>query len=213
MNAIDIGNIGTLDWAKGGGLLPAIVQHADSGAVLMLAYMNEEALRATLERRRAVFFSRSRGRLWEKGETSGHTLKLQSIGTDCDRDTLLLLALPNGPVCHTGTATCFGDGALTAAARLAFLAELEQVIAGRIATGPEGSYTARLHEQGIKRMAQKVGEEGLEVALAAVGEDDAGLVGEAADLLFHLEVLLHARKLRLADVVEELRARHANRTN
>ncbi len=211
MNPIDLANTGTLAWAKDGGLLPAIVQHATTGEVLMLAYMNEEALRATLERRRAVFFSRSKGRLWEKGETSGHTLELQSIGTDCDRDTLLLLAIPKGPACHTGSATCFADAPLTAAGNIAFLAELEQVIAGRIATGPEGSYTAKLHARGIKRMAQKVGEEGLEVALAATGEGDAELIGEAADLLFHLEVLLHARQLRLADVVRELAARHANR--
>lgn len=205
-------NLAELDWAKGNGLLPVIVQHALSGEVLMLAYVNEEALRATLARGRAVFYSRTRGRLWEKGETTGNTLELQSLGMDCDRDTLLLLALPKGPTCHTGTSSCFGDGPLTAAAAIAFLAQLEGVITQRIAADPEGSYTAKLHASGIKRMAQKVGEEGLEVALAGVGAVDAELVGEAADLLFHLEVLLQARGLRLADVVAELRARHASRT-
>jgi phosphoribosyl-ATP pyrophosphohydrolase/phosphoribosyl-AMP cyclohydrolase len=211
MKAVELDSIGQLDWDKGNGLLPVIVQHAATGAVLMLAYVNQDALRATLERGRAVFFSRTRGRLWEKGETTGHTLELQSLRMDCDRDTLLLLALPRGPVCHTGTNTCFGDGPFTAAESLAFLGELEQVIAQRIAAGPEGSYTAQLYQRGMKRMAQKVGEEGLETALAAVGESDAEFLGEAADLLFHLEVLLQARKLQLADVVAQLRARHADR--
>jgi len=204
-------DINALDWAKGDGLLPAIIQDARTEAVLMLGYMNREALEATLARRRVVFYSRSKQRLWEKGETSGNTLNLVSATVDCDSDTLLLLALPKGPACHTGSATCFAEAPLTAAGNIAFLAELEQVIAERIATGPEGSYTAKLNARGIKRMAQKVGEEGLEVALAATGEADAELIGEAADLLFHLEVLLHARQLRLADVVRELAARHANR--
>jgi phosphoribosyl-ATP pyrophosphohydrolase/phosphoribosyl-AMP cyclohydrolase len=159
-----------------------------------------------------VFYSRTRECLWEKGETSGHTLGLQAIGTDCDRDTLLLLALPIGPVCHTGTPTCFGSEPLTEGERFAFLAQLEEVIGQRIATGPEGSYTARLHASGLKRMAQKVGEEGLEVALAATGDSDAELVGEAADLVFHLAVLLRARSLSFSDVVKELHARHDSRT-
>ena len=205
-------DIETLAWEKNHGLLPAIVQHATTGAVLMLAYMNREALRATLERQRAVFYSRTRQQLWEKGATSGHTLQVLDVRGDCDRDTLLVSALPSGPVCHNGTLTCFGDELTSAAEHLAFLAQLEQIIAERIAGSPEGSYTAALYARGIKRMAQKVGEEGLEVALAAAGEPDAQLVSEAADLMFHLLVLLRGRQLRLQDVVDELRERHANRS-
>jgi phosphoribosyl-ATP pyrophosphohydrolase/phosphoribosyl-AMP cyclohydrolase len=204
-------DIETLAWEKNHGLLPAIVQHATTGAVLMLAYMSREALRATLDRRRAVFYSRSRQQLWEKGATSGNTLQVLEVRGDCDADTLLVSALPSGPVCHNGTLTCFGDEQTSAAEQLAFLAQLEQIIAERIAGSPEGSYTAELYARGIKRMAQKVGEEGLEVALAAAGEPDAQLVGEAADLLFHLLVLLRGRQLRLQDVVNELRERHTNR--
>jgi phosphoribosyl-ATP pyrophosphohydrolase/phosphoribosyl-AMP cyclohydrolase len=204
-------DIEQLAWEKQQGLLPAIVQHATSGAVLMLGYMNRAALRASLEGRYAVFYSRSRQQLWMKGETSGHTLEVVDIRHDCDADALLVAALPAGPVCHLGTATCFGDEPVTAAERLAFLAELEKVIADRIAGSPEGSYTAKLYQSGVKRMAQKVGEEGLEVALAAAGEADAQLLGEAADLLFHLLVLLRSRGLGVQAVVEELRHRHESR--
>jgi phosphoribosyl-ATP pyrophosphohydrolase/phosphoribosyl-AMP cyclohydrolase len=204
-------DIATLDFDKSGGLLPAIVQHAQSGAVLMLGYMNREALRETLTRQRVVFYSRGRRCLWEKGETSGHTLALAEVRTDCDRDTLLVTALPAGPVCHLDTATCFGDEAPTAAGRLAFLGALEAVIAQRMADRPEGSYTARLFAEGPKRIAQKVGEEGLEVALAAVAEADDKLVAEAADLLYHLLLLLRSRGLRLEHVVAELESRHAGR--
>jgi len=209
---LELDGIEQLAWDKQQGLLPAIVQHARSGAVLMLGYMNREALRASLSRRRVVFFSRSRQQLWVKGETSGHALELVDIRHDCDADALLVTALPTGPVCHTGTATCFGDEALTAAERLAFMADLETIIAERIASSPADSYTARLHHGGLKHMAQKVGEEGLEVALAAVIEADEPLVGEAADLLFHLLVLLRARGLGLQAVIGELRRRHADRT-
>lgn len=208
---VSVEDLGELDFTKGNGLLPVIVQHAGAGAVLMLGYMNLEALRATLERRRVVFFSRSRQRLWEKGETSGNTLELEAVVSDCDRDTLLISAWPRGPVCHTGTATCFGDEALTAVERLAFLAALERIIEQRIAQQPDGSYTARLYAQGPRRIAQKVGEEGLEVALAAVAETDEKVVGEAADLLFHLLVLLKSRNVPLARVVAELEGRHAGR--
>jgi phosphoribosyl-ATP pyrophosphohydrolase/phosphoribosyl-AMP cyclohydrolase len=204
-------DIGTLDFDKTAGLLPAIVQHAESGAVLMLGHMNREALRATLTRRRVVFYSRSRQCLWEKGETSGHTLALGEVRTDCDRDALLVTALPAGPVCHLGTVTCFGDAALTGAGRLAFLGELEAVIARRMADRPEGSYTARLHAAGPKRIAQKVGEEGLEVALAGVAEADDKLLSESADLIYHLLLLLRSRGLRLEHVVAELKSRHAGR--
>ncbi len=202
-------DIDRLDFEKTDGLLPAVVQDGE-GTVLMLGYMNREALRESFARRRVVFFSRSRGRLWEKGETSGNTLDLLSVRTDCDRDTLLVTARPRGPVCHLGTATCFGDER-AAAGPLAFLSELETVIAQRIAERPEGSYTARLHAQGVKRMAQKVGEEGLEVALAAVAEPDEKLLGESADLLYHLLLLLKSRGLSLESVAEELRSRHASR--
>lgn len=205
-------DIATLDFDKTGGLLPAIVQHAGNGAVLMLGYMNREALLETLSRRRVVFYSRSRRCLWEKGETSGHTLTLAEVRADCDSDALLVTALPAGPVCHLNTATCFGDEALTAAGRLAFLGELETVIARRMSDRPEGSYTARLHAEGPKRIAQKVGEEGLEVALAAVAETDDKLIAESADLLYHLLLLLRSRGLRLGHVVAELESRHAGRS-
>ena len=204
-------DIEKLDFGKGDGLLPAVIQHAATGAVLMLGYMNREALRETLSRRRVVFFSRSKQRLWEKGETSGHSLELAEIRTDCDRDTLLVTAWPQGPVCHLGTATCFGDEPLTVGERLAFLGTLEGVIAQRIAERPEGSYTARLFAQGPKRIAQKVGEEGLEVALAAAVETDDKVIAESADLLFHLLVLLKSRGLPLARVVAELQSRHAGK--
>jgi len=206
---VGLADLERLDFAKGEGLLPAIVQHAVSGAVLMLGYMNREALSETLTRRRVVFFSRSQQRLWEKGETSGHRLELAQIRADCDRDTLLVTAWPHGPACHLGTATCFGDEALTAAERLAFLAALEAIIAQRIAERPEGSYTARLFAEGPKRLAQKVGEEGLEVALAAAAETDDELIAESADLLFHLLVLLKSRGLPLERVVAALQSRHA----
>ncbi|HSQ68677.1 MAG TPA: bifunctional phosphoribosyl-AMP cyclohydrolase/phosphoribosyl-ATP diphosphatase HisIE [Steroidobacteraceae bacterium] len=200
-----------LDWDKGGGLLPAIVQHARSGRVLMLGYMNEAALVETLRRGRVVFFSRSRGELWLKGETSGNYLDVVQVTTDCDGDSLLVLAQPTGPTCHKGTESCFADARRTAAERLAFLGLLEATIEARIAEKPEGSYTARLFAQGPSRLAQKVGEEGLETALAAVTRDDDGLRSEAADLLFHLLVLLKARGLSFADVIEELRSRHGAR--
>ncbi len=208
---LKLADIARLDFAKGGGLLPAVVQHAGTGAVLMVGFMNADAVRATLERGRVVFFSRSRQRLWEKGETSGHHLALADIVSDCDADTLLVTAWPQGPVCHTGARTCFGDRSLTAAEALVFLAELERIIERRIEERPEGSYTARLFAEGARRIAQKVGEEGLEVALAAVSDSDERLIGEAADLLFHLLVLLRCRSVRLTSVIAELERRHAAR--
>ncbi|HUK02495.1 MAG TPA: bifunctional phosphoribosyl-AMP cyclohydrolase/phosphoribosyl-ATP diphosphatase HisIE [Steroidobacteraceae bacterium] len=207
--ALSEADIARLDFGKGDGLLPAIVQDGESGAVLMLGYMNQDALRATLERRRVVFFSRSKQRLWEKGETSGHHLELESIEADCDADTLLVRARPLGPACHTGTRTCFGDAAHSEAEQLAFLARLAGIIESRIQDRPEGSYTARLYAQGTQRLAQKVGEEALEVALAAAAETDDKVIGEAADLLFHLLLLLKSRNLSLPRVVAELEARHA----
>jgi phosphoribosyl-AMP cyclohydrolase / phosphoribosyl-ATP pyrophosphohydrolase len=205
-------DLSRLDFSKGAGLLPAIIQHADTGAVLMLGYMNAEALKATRDRGRVVFYSRTRQSLWEKGETSGHALHVEAIRTDCDADTLLITARPAGPTCHEGTQTCFGDAPVTGATRLGFLAQLAGIIEQRINESPDDSYTARLFAQGPKRLAQKVGEEGVEVALAAVAETDDKMLSEAADLLFHLMVLLRSHQLGLEDVVGELAARHANRT-
>ena len=201
----------TLDWDKGGGLLPAIVQHARTGHVLMLGYMNEAALRQTLAGGRVVFHSRSRQALWTKGETSGHYLNVVDVSTDCDSDALLVLADPVGPTCHKGTESCFAAAAPADAQRLAFLGLLENIIANRIADQPEGSYTARLFAEGPGRIAQKLGEEGVETALAAVSRDDEGLVSECADLVFHLLVLLKSRDLTLERIVDELRARHASK--
>ncbi len=204
-----LADIDSLDFRKGDGLLPAVVQHADTGAVLMVGYMNREAIRETLTTGHVVFFSRSKQRLWEKGETSGHFLLLDQIRTDCDRDALLVTARPQGPVCHEGTPTCFGEGPVTQGERLAFLGSLEAVIEKRIAGSPQGSYTARLFAEGPKRIAQKVGEEGLEVALAAVAEPDDKVLSESADLVFHLLVLLRSRGLSFSRVVAELESRHA----
>lgn len=195
-----------LDWAKGGGLVPAIVQHCATGEVLMLGYMNAEALAATRASGFVTFWSRSKQRLWKKGETSGHVLVVKAIHADCDRDTLLIRAEPRGPTCHLGTSSCFGQ---TAHPPLAFLAELDALIARRVVERPQGSYTTTLLEAGTRRIAQKVGEEGVETALAAVAQDDAALKGEAADLVYHLLVLLRARRLSLTDVVEVLEQRHA----
>jgi phosphoribosyl-ATP pyrophosphohydrolase/phosphoribosyl-AMP cyclohydrolase len=209
---LTLADVEGLDFSKGAGLLPAIVQDAESGAVLMLGYMNAAALRATLERGRVVFFSRSKDRLWEKGETSGHTLDLVTVRTDCDRDSLLVSARARGSVCHLGTMSCFGDPSATASVPLAFLSTLETVIEKRISQSPDGSYTADLMKQGVKRIAQKVGEEGLEFALAGVAETDERVVAEAADLIFHMMVLLKSRDLPLAKVVAELAVRHTQRS-
>src|SRR3984885_5266255 len=207
----DPSNLSRLDFKKGDGLLPAVIQDADTGAVLMLGYMNAAALAATQARGRVVFFSRSRQKLWEKGETSGHTLTVEAIRTDCDADRLLITARPLGPTCHEGTTTCFGDAALTGATRLGFLAQLTDIIEQRSHEALDRSYTARLIADGVARMAQKVGEEGLEVALAAVAQADDKLVSESADLLFHLMVLLKGKNRQIEDVVKELAGRHAAR--
>jgi phosphoribosyl-ATP pyrophosphohydrolase/phosphoribosyl-AMP cyclohydrolase len=201
-------DISTVDFDKCAGLVPAIVQDADTGAVLMLAYMNRDALEQTLARKRAVFYSRSKQRLWEKGETTGHTLDVVDVVADCDSDTLLVTARPRGPACHNGTLTCFGDEPRSAAGRHAFLARLESVIAQRATEKPDASYTAKLLDKGVARVSQKVGEEGVEVALAGVGGDADKVVEESADLLFHLLVLLRARGLSLAQVVDKLESRH-----
>jgi len=209
MNTLNL-NVSRLDWSKGDGLLPAIVQHWLTGEVLMLGYMNADALAATQASGSVTFFSRSKQRLWTKGETSGHVLVAKSIRMDCDADTLLVQADPHGPTCHNGTSSCFGDDTQPA---LGFLAELDALIARRHAERPAGSYTTTLFEGGIRRMAQKVGEEGVETALAAVAQDDDALLGEAADLVYHLTVALRARGLGLADVTRKLEERHAGRSS
>jgi phosphoribosyl-ATP pyrophosphohydrolase/phosphoribosyl-AMP cyclohydrolase len=201
----------TLDWTKGAGLLPAIIQHADTGSVLMLGFMSREALALTLREGRVTFYSRSRARLWTKGETSGNYITADSVSADCDRDTLLVRGRPQGPVCHTGAPACFEVQPPACATELGFLQRLESIISARIAEAPDSSYTAKLYAEGPRRIAQKVGEEGLEVALAGVGADDAEVVGESADLLFHLLVLLKSRGRSLRDVVQELESRHAAR--
>jgi len=206
-------DVARLDWAKGDGLLPAVVQDAGSGAVLMLGYMNRDALEATLATGRVTFYSRSRRSLWVKGETSGNRLALVAASADCDGDAILVQARPAGPVCHAGTASCFAAAPPTAAAPLAFLAALEDIIAARIAEPTPASYTARLHAQGLRRVAQKVGEEALELALAASGGSDAEVVAEGADLLYHAALLLRARGLSLADLATELERRHAERVS
>lgn len=195
-----------LDWEKGGGLLPAIVQHARSGQVLMLGYMNPASLQHSLDSGKVTFYSRSKQRLWTKGESSGNFMQLVAMQADCDRDTLLVQALPQGPVCHTGTQTCFGDAMQPS---LGFLAALEQVVQARKGADPDSSYTAKLYQRGTRRIAQKVGEEGLETALAAVAQGRDELLGEAADLLYHLLVLLSDRDADLNAVVEVLQARHS----
>lgn len=194
--------IANLAWDKQAGLLPAIVQDAGNGRVLMLGYMDQEALARSLDSGQVTFYSRSKQRLWTKGEGSGNFLQLQSIETDCDGDTLLVQALPQGPTCHLGRASCFP------AAPGNFLADLDGVIAARQRDRPEGSYSTRLFEAGTHRIAQKVGEEGVETALAAVAQDDAALLGESADLLYHLIVLLRARGLSLGNAVAVLEQRH-----
>jgi len=204
-------DINALAWEKQDGLMPAIVQHAQTGTVLMQGYMNREALQVTLASGRVTFFSRSRQCLWTKGETSGNFLNLTAIAADCDHDSLLLAARPDGPTCHTGAESCFGESAVLARSGFDFLARLEDVIAQRVAERPEGSYTARLWNEGRTRLAQKVGEEGIEVALAAVTQTDDKLLGESADLLFHLALLLKNRGLSLHAVVAELQRRHEAR--
>ncbi len=189
------------------GLLPLIVQHAVSGKVLMQGFANSEAVATTLQSGRITFFSRSKNRLWTKGESSGHFLKLQSLSADCDRDSLLALALPDGPTCHVGTETCWHDAQRNAPA-LSFLTDLETVIAARQHADPKSSYTASLFARGVKRIAQKVGEEGVESALAAMAGDREELKNEAADLIFHLLVLLRSQDLQLKDVIDVLKARH-----
>lgn len=204
--AANAGAPSRLDWSKGNGLLPVIVQHWASGKVLMLGYMSREALAATRASRWVTFWSRSRQRLWKKGETSGHLLAVRSIQADCDGDALLIQAEPRGPTCHLGTASCFGDAVQPPGG---FLGELDALIARRDGERPPGSYTTALFEAGVRRIAQKVGEEAVETALAAVAQEGEAVLDEAADLVYHLAVLLRARGRSLAAVAEVLERRHA----
>ena len=198
-------NSNELAWDKMDNLLPAIVQDALSGKVLMQGYMDQDALAKTLETGKVTFFSRSKQRLWTKGETSGNTLDLVSVACDCDQDSLLVLATPNGPTCHTGVESCWFEGNTPA---FTFLADLERVLAARKDADPKSSYTASLYNKGIKRIAQKVGEEGVETALAATVHDKEELKNEAADLLYHLTVLLQSSDMSLNDALDVLRERH-----
>ena len=198
--AIDI-DIDALAWDKQHGLLPAIVQDADNLRVLMLGYMSREALQATLDSGKVTFFSRSKQRLWMKGESSGDVLDLVHIESDCDSDTLLVQARPHGPTCHLQRVSCFPTAPADS------LAALDALVATRERERPAGSYTTRLFEGGVRGIAQKVGEEGVETALAGVVQDDDALLGESADLLFHLIVLLRARGLSLDDAKRVLEAR------
>ena len=194
-----------LNFEKLGGLVPAIIQEEGTNQVLMVGFMNREALDKTIADKKVTFWSRTRQRLWQKGETSGNYLEFVSCASDCDHDSLLIKAIPHGPVCHTGAFTCFGEHERLHVGTV--LDRLENTIRGRQETMPEGSYTTKLFKEGTPRIAQKVGEEGVEVALAAVLGDNARLTEEAADLVFHLLVLLRQRGLSLEDVANELSRR------
>ncbi|MEM8909069.1 MAG: bifunctional phosphoribosyl-AMP cyclohydrolase/phosphoribosyl-ATP diphosphatase HisIE [Bacteroidota bacterium] len=194
-----------LDFEKGAGLIPAIIQDADSQKVLMLGYMNRPALEKTLAEKKVTFFSRSKQRLWTKGETSGNFLELIDLRVDCDQDTLLLQVRPVGPVCHTGTDTCFAEQNQNAH----FLHHLERVIQNRKNQPSEQSYTTTLFKKGINKIAQKVGEEAVELVIEAKDENRDLFLGEAADLMYHYLVLLAAKNQRLEDVLTVLRERHA----
>lgn len=195
-----------IDFEKCGGLVPAIVQDAITKNVLMLGYMNQEALDKTLKSKKVTFWSRSRNCLWTKGETSGNFLNVVSIKNDCDNDTLLIRVHPEGPVCHTGTDTCWGETNDTNP--LLFLSELQNFIEHRHEEMPEGSYTTSLFRDGLNRMAQKVGEEALELVIEATNGTDERLIYEGSDMLYHLIVLLTSKGLRIEQMAAELATRH-----
>lgn len=197
-----------IDFTKSNGLVPAIIQDVKTKKVLMLGYMNEEAYRETVKTGKVTFYSRSRQKLWVKGETSGHYLDLVSVKSDCDNDTLLVEAIPHGPVCHTGTDTCWGEE--NTGSPLDFLTELQNFIEVRHKEMPEGSYTTSLFNDGLNRMAQKVGEEALETVIEAVNGTDDRLIYEASDMFYHLIVLLTSKGLRIEDIATELKSRHSS---
>ncbi|MCW3125106.1 MAG: bifunctional phosphoribosyl-AMP cyclohydrolase/phosphoribosyl-ATP diphosphatase [Bacteroidetes bacterium] len=194
-----------IDFDKGNGLVPCIIQDDTTSKVLMMGYMNQAAVDQTLADRRITFFSRSKGRLWTKGEESGHYLDLISLTADCDSDTLLAKVKPHGPVCHTGTDTCWGES--NAPSALSFLAELEATIALRKSSPSSDSYTSQLFSKGINKIAQKVGEEAVELVIEAKDDNKELFLGEAADLLYHYLVLLHAKGFTLEDVSQTLKTR------
>ncbi len=194
-----------LDFDKMGGLIPAIIQDARTKNVLMLGFMNKEAYEKTLEINKVTFFSRTKNRLWTKGEESGHFLDVVSIESDCDNDTLLIKAIPNGPVCHTGSATCFNDNNEFG---IEFLSHLQDFIEKRYKEMPEGSYTTSLFNSGVNRMAQKVGEEAIETVIEATNGTDGRMMYEAADMLYHLMVLFTSKGRRIEELAEALYRRH-----
>jgi phosphoribosyl-AMP cyclohydrolase / phosphoribosyl-ATP pyrophosphohydrolase len=194
-----------LNFEKLNGLVPAVVQDFNTRQVLMVGFMNKEALEKTLADKKVTFWSRTKKRLWQKGETSGNFLEFVSMQTDCDNDSVLIRAIPHGPVCHTNQFTCFGEDQIKDAGGV--LGKLEEIIRERQRTMPEGSYTSKLFKDGTQRIAQKVGEEGVEVAIAAVLEDKKRFTEEAADLVYHLLVLLRQQGMSLSDISEELRKR------
>ena len=196
-----------INWDKVDGLVPAIVQDFQSSQVLMMGYMNQDALAKTGETGQVTFFSRTKERLWTKGETSGNVLQLVNMSLDCDNDTLLVKVNPIGPTCHLGTITCW-DSDPQEESQMVWLHQLEQLLAARKDADPDSSYTASLYARGTKRISQKVGEEGVEVALAATSGDKAELVCESADLIYHLMVLLQDQGLSMNDVVNKLKERH-----
>lgn len=203
---LSAGDVDGLAWDKMGGLLPAVVQDSRSGRLLMLGYMDRDAVAATVESGFATFFSRSKERPWRKGETSGNQLRVAGVFADCDDDALLVMAEPEGPTCHTGAVSCFGNAA---AAGPGWLGELSAIVAGRARSGDSGSYTRRLLDEGRGRIAQKVGEEGVEVALAAVSRPAGECAEELADLLYHVAVLMESLGLGWNEVIAVLKARHS----
>ncbi|WP_280747906.1 bifunctional phosphoribosyl-AMP cyclohydrolase/phosphoribosyl-ATP diphosphatase HisIE [Parabacteroides sp. PF5-9] len=194
-----------LDFDKMGGLIPAIIQDNNTNKVLMLGFMNEEAFEQTRQTGKVTFYSRSKNRLWMKGETSGNVLKVVDITADCDNDTLLVKAIPAGPVCHTGNDTCFGE---ENAEDIMFLKYLQNFIERRRQDMPEGSYTTSLFSKGVNRMAQKVGEEAVETVIEATNGTEEGFIYEASDMIYHLIVLLTSKGMRIEDLARELKKRH-----
>lgn len=195
-----------INWKKMEGMVPAVVQDLHTGDVLMLGYMNEAAVDQTLSTGKVTFYSRSKQRLWVKGESSGHFLLMETISKDCDDDAILIKARPQGPTCHKGVTSCFtGD----IGSSLGFLGRLNELIRKRKEDMPEGSYTTSLFTEGINRMAQKVGEEGVEVALASKDDDQEAFIGECADLFYHTIVLARAKGLGLQDICDKLKQRHS----
>lgn len=204
MMTTQIAELSNLNWNKSNGLIPVIVQDKVTLQVLMLGYMNQEALQLTCTNGKVTFFSRTKNRLWTKGETSGNYLIVVSITPDCDRDTLLILATPTGNTCHLARTSCFEESSLS---QLNTLTKLENIIEKRYQEQPEGSYVSQLFNAGTQRIAQKVGEEGVETALAGACGDNQSLINEAADLLFHLLVLLTQRRIKFSAILSELASR------